>query len=94
MSDVKALEAQIDRLIAAGFSQVESNRLLGSSVEVISGKVGRLCDDLREYMAHTDDRIRESEGKIRVLESKYQDVDRRVKSIEEAERARRAAASR
>ena len=91
MSDIKALEAQVSRLIQAGFSQVESNRELSSTVAVISAKVGQLCDDVREFIDHSNARHSESEGKIRVLERKYADVERRLKPLEEAEKARRAA---
>jgi len=108
MSDIKALEAQVDRLIAAGFSQVESNRQLSSHLAVIGAQVGRLCDDMRDFIQHSNSRhaenegkIRESSGKIRVLETKcadlgtkYANVEQRLQAIEETERARRVAGAR
>lgn len=94
MSDGKALEAQVSRLIDAGFSQVESNRQLGANIQVVSAQVGRLCDDMREFIRHSNERQTESESKIRVLESKYADVDRRLKTVEEAERTRRETVTR
>jgi len=109
MSDLKTLEAQIEALTRAGFAQVEACRQATSTVEIlcreqrqVSTKLGMLCDDLREYIQvsnrrHSDNEraIRESDSKIRVIESWRGRAEERIKALEEAvERAPSAATSR
>lgn len=86
MSDVKALEAQVDRLIAAGFSQVESNRLLSSSMQVMTAQVGRLCDEMGELARRVDTRQGDSERAIRLLDAKLanhvENTQKRLETLE------------
>lgn len=106
MSDTKALEAQIESLTRAGFSLVESNRQLGSYVQIaisnsqeVGAKVGQLCDEMREYFRQNNERHRESEerhrgseSKIRALESRCDRFDKQIQSLAEAEAGRDGAA--
>lgn len=84
MSDTKALEAQIDRLLAGSFALVESNRLLSSSVAVVSAQVGRLCDEMREFAERSDSRHSDSERNIRLLQTDGVAVKKRLEKVERA----------
>ena len=62
-------------------------RDIASTNRVTNEKLGRLCDNLEDFMRHINERQTESESKIRVLDRKVQDVLRRFEPVEEAYKA-------
>ena len=91
MADKEFLDASL-ALTKALYLLVEESRQGSSALRVMTSKVGELCDDLRDYSRRSDERHSESESKIRVVQSRQDDFERRLKPVEEAYKAAAKAA--
>ena len=87
MSADKELTDILLTMTQGNLKVIDEFRQVGATLQVVSGKLGKLCDDLQDYTRRSDDRHRESESKIRVLETKQDELRRRLEPIEAAYKA-------
>lgn len=90
----KDRDGAIDALIQSQLATVDVMRQTQATMQEVASQVGRLCDRLDDFVTQSDSRHQESERNIRVLDTRVSNVERRLKSVEEAAQGRAGSASR